>query len=196
MAETLGEKLKRLAAEKKAAAAQAPEVKVTDTAPAVIADAQSVGEASGTNDIKRSDPINNLVATVDNKELQAQREAESIAVGVESSSNLTHPSLLDVDSNEEIKLTPTPSSHPLAMQFAEMESALLTADPTFKTILRDVHRHLGKDPDLVTLMTEAEVALVVKGLVVFANAEVVEPAKAKAVKAAAKTMKNISADDL
>lgn len=179
MAESLGEKLKRLAAEKKAAAA-----KVAETAPAVIADVQC------------SDSSGNLVATVDNSELQDKREDENNPVVLESNSSPTHYGVLDVGSNEGIELTPTPSSHPLAMQFAEMESALLTADPTFKTILRDVHRHLGKDPDLVTLMTEAEVALVVKGLIVFANAEVVEPAKAKAVKAAAKTMKNISADDL
>ena len=97
-------------------------------------------------------------------------------------------------------LIPTPAgpTHPLTMQFMELEQALDSTDASFKVKLRDIHRHLGKDPDLVTQMTEAEIALVVKGLVIFANAEIVEPAKAKTVKAATAAAKKkvISADDL
>ena len=90
------------------------------------------------------------------------------------------------------------SNHPLAMEFAEMEAALLSKDPNFKMILRQIHRHLATDPDLVTQMTEEETQAVVSGLVVIANAEVVEPAKAKTVKAAVAKAKKvtISVDDL
>lgn len=90
------------------------------------------------------------------------------------------------------------SSHPLAMQFAELESALLATDPEFKTILRQIHRHLGQEPELVTQMTEQEIQMVVQGLIVFANAEVVAPAAAKTAKAkiAAAKKQVISADDL
>jgi hypothetical protein len=214
MAESLAEKLKRLAAEKKAAAvtgtpaataASISTAAVTQAAPAVITDDQPMGEGNAddkgnnvTSPGTGTDRIEGAEVKPDSSsgkgtELGSTVELHSEAVRVSTG---TEPQTSGQVAGADLKLTPTPSSHPLAMQFAEMESALLTADPTFKTILRDVHRHLGKDPDLVTLMTEAEVALVVKGLVVFANAEVVEPAKAKAVKAAAKTMKNISADDL
>lgn len=92
----------------------------------------------------------------------------------------------------------TSSDHPLAMQFAELEQLLLTRDPEFKVILRQVHRHLGQDAELVTQMTEEEISLVVTGLVLFANTEIVEVAKAKSVKKAVAEAKKkvISADDL
>jgi hypothetical protein len=48
------------------------------------------------------------------------------------------------------------------------------------------------------MMTEEEVAMIVGGLVLFANTEIVEPAKAKGVKKAVAAAKKIviSADDL
>lgn len=90
------------------------------------------------------------------------------------------------------------SDHPLAMQFAELEAALLAQQPEFKTILRQIHRHLGQEPELVTQMTEQEIQMIVSGLVVFANAEIVAPAVVKTAKAAIKAAKAkpISADDL
>lgn len=90
------------------------------------------------------------------------------------------------------------SDHPLAMQFAELEAALLAQQPEFKTILRQIHRHLGQEPELVTQMTEQEIQLIVSGLVVFANAEIVAPAAEKTAKAkiAAAKKQPISADDL
>lgn len=96
------------------------------------------------------------------------------------------------------ELTPTPSNHPLAMEFAELEAALLAADPDFRNQLRNVHRHLGKEPELVTMMSEQEIQMIVRGLVELANSEIVEPAKAKSVKKATADMKKkvISADDL
>lgn len=96
------------------------------------------------------------------------------------------------------ELTPTPSNHPLAMEFAELEAALLAADPDFRNQLRNVHRHLGKEPELVTMMSEQEIQMIVRGLVELANSEIVEPAKAKSVKKATADLKKkvISADDL
>lgn len=90
------------------------------------------------------------------------------------------------------------SDHQLAMQFAELEAALLAQQPEFKTILRQIHRHLGQEPELVTQMTEQEIQMIVSGLVVFANAEIVAPAIVKTAKAAmtAAKKKVISADDL
>lgn len=187
MAESLAEKLKRIAREKR----EAQEKLAAATAVVEV-------EAEVANDQPEKAPLNPEVF-VENSEanLEARFELAKAAVEEKPAGVIDSINFIGCDGSEtELTIQPTPSSHPLAMQFAELEAALLTADPTFKTTLRDVHRHLGKDPELVTLMTEEEVAMIVKGLVVFANAEVVEPAKAKAVKAASKALKNISADDL
>lgn len=200
MAESLAEKLKRIAREKReaqeklAAAAVAVEVEVANGQP----------EKEEVNDGKASmsgvqGELQETVQQINDDRLSedGDRQAAEDTISVEASGGISSINFIGCDGSEtELTIQPTPSSHPLAMQFAELEAALLTADPTFKTTLRDVHRHLGKDPELVTLMTEEEVEMIVKGLVVFANAEVVEPAKAKAVKTAAKALKNISADDL
>lgn len=207
MAESLAEKLKRIAREKKeATAAKAAVVEVAvEVAVVEVASDQPVGieEVSDGQD-SLSGIRGELQPTVkqinDNRcTEEGNRQAAQSTVPLETYGVVNNVNFIGCDGTEtELTIQTTPSNHPLAMQFAELEAALLTADPTFKTTLRDVHRHLGKDPELVTLMTEEEVAMIVKGLVVFANAEVVEPAKAKAVKAgvAAAKKKVISADDL
>ena len=217
MAESLAEKLKRLAAEKKAAKEAVAVVESTVTAAvASVANDQpvmavAVAVAQAGEDGNETDKGNTVAASGVSTAGTQGAQAGTGTTG-SSESNITPPitsdrkelagnDLPEQASSEQvagINLTPTPSSHPLAMQFAEMETALLAADPKFKLILRDVHRTLGKEPELVTQMTEEEISLVVRGLVVFANAEIVEPAKAKAVKAGQAAMKKkaISADDL
>lgn len=187
MAESLGDKLKRIAAEKKAARELAekqasaaggatPEVEVSDVTETVI---EAVAETSN------SEP-EVTVGIEDTKVAILKMEISAVADEVAQ-----EIAAADIASR-------TTSDHPLSMQFAEMEQALLAADPTFKTILRDVHRQLGNDPELVTMMTEDEIQLVVRGLIVHAKAEIIEPAKAKTVKkeVAAAKKKVIGADDL
>lgn len=205
MAETLAEKLKRLAREKAEAKAKAESSTVAE-----VTEVANVQPVEG-NEEKQSESGTGRTATVDPKQSiekaggLVQTDAAETGGGDSGSGDIsnkvesivsgtgTAATLQDV-------LTPTPAgpTHPLAMQFMELEQALDSTDASFKVKLRDIHRHLGKDPDLVTQMTEAEIALVVKGLVIFANAEIVEPAKAKTVKAATAAAKKkvISADDL
>lgn len=175
MAETLAEKLKRLAREKAEAKAKAEVSTVAEVTE--VANVQPVEEEKNESD---SD------GNVEHKD-------EYTAV-----SNVRNVDDDNRNRTETNLPAPVASTHPLAMQFLELEQALDSTDASFKVKLRDIHRHLGKDPDLVTQMTEAEIALVVKGLVIFANAEIVEPAKAKTVKAATAAAKKkvISADDL
>lgn len=196
MAETLAEKLKRLAAEKKALAAAA----TVNVQPAEVT--KSEEKSDGNNSVLQvrgtgteTTPENSAESCAASGDSQAAQELAPVETGsVVCVSDAVGNHSESVSGEVTTTLQPTPSNHPLKLQFAEMEQALLTTDPSFKTILRDIHRHLGTDPDLVTQMTEEEVALVVRGLVTFANAEIVAPAKAKAVKAASK--KAISADDL
>jgi hypothetical protein len=230
MAESLAERLKRIAAEKKAAAA-----KVTEPVAEVSSDDRlepvREGEVAGAADITTSADTDNspvgtggdsaTVETGCGSETASQSDRTKVSLesdptagesassneGLESghavpvgSDSQASSSLEVLDNSELVDSTRVDvlPEHPLAMQFAELEAALLARDPTFKTILRQVHQHLGKDPELVTMMTEEEVAMIVGGLVLFANTEIVEPAKAKGVKKAVAAAKKvvISADDL
>jgi hypothetical protein len=211
MAETLAEKLKRLAREKAAAkaAAESPTVaEVTEVANVQPVEESKAEEVSddAVPGLSSSGELQGQIAQAAGSEPRLDEDKHSTAVGdrevtegrvpVENSNNDSSGNSAGTD-NLNLPV-PETSSHPLSMQFLELEQALDSTDPSFKTKLRDIHRHLGTDPDLVTQMTEAEIALVVKGLVVFANAEIVEPAKAKSVKAATAAAKKkvISADDL
>jgi len=215
MAESPLDRLKRLAAEKRAATLAAQPAVVETKQPEVVSD-ERVGEVSG--DPRESGGILFTGAnpgessTGDNQTtgqspVLEQETPDRGAVEQDTSISDSGCALATiqvedagtvVSDNKSIDIGLPVSDHPLAMQFAEMEAALLAKDPQFKTILRQIHNHLGKEPELVTQMTEQEIQLIVTGLVVFANAEIVEPAKAKATKskiAAAKKVV-ISADDL
>lgn len=240
MAESLADRLRRIAAEKKAAAA-----KVAEPVAEVISDdkhglgevrtgsggqqASSTAEESGviaeasngatesresgtltTSSSSSSDTSNECTVTGslepsgETGETYIQPEGlgsgsgEGASINTEVSGEVASSLVSEQPTSTDITELTTSSEHPLAMQFAELEAALLARDPEFKLILRQVHQHLGKDVELVTMMTEEEVALVVGGLVLFANTEIVEPAKAKGVKKAVAAAKKqvISADDL
>lgn len=203
MAESAIERLKRLAAAKKAGEANGGKNNLDTVGSVDSADSNSTVGTGSNSEVRRESV----------EEVQAVTGGGSQAVGVSErdtcstvsvtnpDNNVCDPGSLStsVDTETSVEaLEPTPSDHPLAMQFAELEQALLTRDPSFKTILRDIHRHLGSEPELVTMMTEEEVHRVVRGLVTVAQEEIVEPAKAKAVKASTKALKAkaIDVDDL
>lgn len=52
----------------------------------------------------------------------------------------------------------------LQIKVSELQNALLTLHPTMPVLLREIHNHLKKDPEIVTLMTEDEIGVVVNGL--------------------------------
>jgi hypothetical protein len=45
-----------------------------------------------------------------------------------------------------------------------LNEALLASTPNMATLLRDIHRQLKADPDLVTILTEEECNIVAEGL--------------------------------
>lgn len=84
--------------------------------------------------------------------------------------------------------------HPLLMELAELEAALTERLPSFRSVLRDIHSKLRNDPAIVTILSDEDIGLIVSGMMVHANQDVVAP---KAVKAAKATKKiPLSADDL
>jgi hypothetical protein len=77
---------------------------------------------------------------------------------------------------------------------SELQDALDNSMPGFAHILKDIHDSLRADPDVVTILTDEEIAVIVKGLEKHSNI-IVTPAKAKKA-ASAKSKTPISADDL
>lgn len=210
MAESAIDRLKRLAAEKKVAesAAQPSEAKQEEKSDANERNSESVVDGTGYSSASDSVSVvdSGAGSNTDSTEVEGASSSDSSSLVADSSDGSSAGGVASVsglgDPVTELAESPAPtkapSDHPLAMQFAELELALNAKDPQFPTILRQIHRHLGQDAELVTMMTEEEVQLIVTGMVVFAQAEIVEPAKAKAAKAAVTKAgkKAITADDL
>lgn len=77
-------------------------------------------------------------------------------------------------------------------KLAQLEEALLEATPNMPVLLRDIHRELKADPDVVTLLSEEECAILVRGLKKQTSTEIAT----KAVKSTKKPAKKITVDDL
>lgn len=78
-------------------------------------------------------------------------------------------------------------------KLAQLETALLEATPNMAGLLRDIHRTLKKDPDVVTILSEEECSILVRGLKKqTATTIATSVAKAKPKKA----LKKLTVDDL
>jgi len=82
-------------------------------------------------------------------------------------------------------------------KLAELEQAMLTKHPSMPVLLRTIHQQLRKDPELVTIISEEEIGLIVNGLKIQTNTEIVMASdKPAAKKAAKKAAAAIGFDDL
>jgi hypothetical protein len=77
-------------------------------------------------------------------------------------------------------------------QIASLESMLLASNPTMPTLLRTIHTALSKDKDIVTLLTEEEIGVLVRGLMTHSNTVIATAA----VKKTTKSLKTMSLEDL
>ncbi len=78
-------------------------------------------------------------------------------------------------------------------KLASLEAALLSNDPKMPTILRDIHRTLKNDPDVVTILTEEECSILVRGLKKQTATELATTTMKKKPK---KALSKLSVDDL
>lgn len=78
-------------------------------------------------------------------------------------------------------------------KLAQLEEALISATPNMPTLLRDIHRSLKADPDVVTILTEEECCILVKGLKKQTSTEIATSAVKKKPK---KALKNLTVSDL
>lgn len=61
----------------------------------------------------------------------------------------------------------------------ELQEALLSAHPEMPSLLRKIHTKLKADPELVTLLSEEEIAQVINGLKVHTNVSLVSSSAKK-----------------
>jgi hypothetical protein len=79
----------------------------------------------------------------------------------------------------------------------EMNEALLAANPRMPLLLRDIHIHLQKDPELVTIITEEEIGMIVNGLKKQTQTTLVTAVIKQSTSAVTKKkLSNLTVDDL
>jgi hypothetical protein len=85
------------------------------------------------------------------------------------------------------------SAYEVKEKLAALEAALLSDTPAMPTLLRDIHRKLKSDPDVVTILTEEECAILVRGLKKQTSTNIATKAIKKG---ATKSLSKLSVDDL
>ena len=78
-------------------------------------------------------------------------------------------------------------------KLAQLEAQLVSGTPNIATLLRDIHSKLKADPDTVTLLSEEECSILVRGLKKQTGAEIATVALKKAPK---KALSKMTVDDL
>lgn len=74
-------------------------------------------------------------------------------------------------------------------KIAELQAALLAKHPQLPNMLRKIHAQVRQDPELATLLDEEEIGVIVNGLKVQTQTEIVT-SKEKAATSANKQVKN------
>lgn len=80
-------------------------------------------------------------------------------------------------------------------KLARLEDALKADTPNMPTLLRDIHRVLKQDPDVVTILEEEECAILVRALKKQTNMSIATTAIKKS-KSGSKPLKKLTIDDL
>ena len=93
-----------------------------------------------------------------------------------------------------VKQSNSMDTYVLHEAIANLQQLILTAHPTLPVLLRTIHKQVRDDPELVTILSEEELGIIVNGLKVQTNTEIV----ATAVKSSttAKLKKKILTVDL
>lgn len=91
--------------------------------------------------------------------------------------------------------TPNPDqAFEVREKLATLEDMLTNSVPNISTLLRDIHRTLKQDPDTVTILSEEEASILVRGLKKQTNTEISTTAIKKAK--TKKPMSKMTVDDL
>ena len=64
------------------------------------------------------------------------------------------------------------SAEQIKSKILNLQQALEERLPGMKTALKDIYDHMKKDPEVVTILDESEIAIVIEGLKRHANLEI------------------------
>jgi hypothetical protein len=78
-------------------------------------------------------------------------------------------------------------------KLASLEQQLIAGTPGMATLLRDIHKVLKQDPDVVTMLSEEECSILVRGLKKQTATEIATKATKSKPK---KALKNLTVSDL
>lgn len=87
----------------------------------------------------------------------------------------------------------TEQTYQIKEKLAFLESQLKASTPNISTLLREIHTVLKNDPDVVTLLTEEECSILVRGLKKQTNTEIATSALKSGTK---KSLKQMTLGDL
>lgn len=71
--------------------------------------------------------------------------------------------MTDTPANTSITTSPD-QAYQIKEKLASLEAALLEGTPNMPILLREIHRNLKNDPDIVTLLSEEDCSILVQGL--------------------------------
>ena len=86
----------------------------------------------------------------------------------------------------------TPDCQELKAKIASLQEALLSQHPMMPRLLQEIHKTLREYPENVTLLTDEEVGVIVRGLKQQTNTEIATAA----IKNKSKSVKSITLADL
>ena len=81
----------------------------------------------------------------------------------------------------------------LMLKLDELHEAILASHPSMPTLLQQIHRNLQLDPEQITLLSQEQVAVIVKGLSKQTQTEIVTSIISGGK---GKALRNISIDDI
>lgn len=87
----------------------------------------------------------------------------------------------------------TDQAYEIKEKLASLEEALLAGTPNMPTLLRDIHKGLKADSDIVTILSEEECSILVRGLKKQTATEIATTATKKKD---TKAMNKMTVDDL
>lgn len=205
MAESALDRLKRLAAEKKAAAQKVepstPGKEEKEEKQDAFTTANSVTSGSVSRRVELPESAEGHGGLCLGESASTEKEGHDGQSGKDLSPSVL-PGAGNSDSGlgsggvlSEVTSAPKASpTHPIAMEMAELEQALNSQVPGFHGILRDIHIKLREDPNVVTLLSDEEISVIVKGLERHANITLTSKAAKKTT--GAKSKVPVSAADL
>lgn len=117
------------------------------------------------------------------------------------SNNLLN-SLLDANSNSASNSASNSDSREyntllIKSKIVELSNLLMQSHPRMPMLLRDIHTHIAKDPELAILLSEQEIGIIVSGLSEQTKTELISATVKSASSAAGKKkMSQLTLDDI